>query len=586
MFKNMRLAVKLSLGIGIPLVMMVGVVIAIYLVAGRVKGNAQLAKNESVVYAGVAQQMKVDVIQIQQWLSDISATRGQDGLNDGFDEAQKSRDSFIAGLVRFREMYLNEKNDESLSRLKEIEQALEVYYEEGKIMAQAYIDGGPVEGNKLMDNFDKAAESLAGKLEPFIEQQANELDTAMASIVSSVDSLRMLILIAVLTTVALSIVIAILIILSITRPLNKVIEYLASGSEQVASASEEISSSSQSLAEGSSEQAASIEETSTSIEEMSSVTKQNANNAEEAAKLAEKCSASAENGNRAVGEMNKSIEKMNVISNEVADVMSASMEEINTSNKKIAEITKVIDGIAFQTNLLALNAAVEAARAGEHGKGFAVVAEEVRNLAQRSAAAAKDTTVLIQDCVSKADKGAGLAGKCREDLQGIVKNVKEATNNTNITLQEIVNNVEKVTVLTNEISNASAEQSNGIGQVNDAILQIDTVTQRNAANAEETASASEELSAQAHSLMEQVKILSTQVGGTGNGVSHTKQKSSRGDIVTFQNVHSSQTSHHGSDIIDSNGNDKEDVLYEDDPDAVIPMGKDSNTGRDERFKDF
>ncbi len=119
------------------------------------------------------------------------------------------------------------------------------------------------------------------------------------------------------------------------------------------------------------------------MEEMASVTVQNANNAGEAAKLVDMCSVSADNGSKAVGEMN------------------SSMDEINISSKKIAEITKVIDGIAFQTNLLALNAAVEAARAGEHGKGFAVVAEEVRNLAQRSATAAKDTTELIDDCVSK-----------------------------------------------------------------------------------------------------------------------------------------------------------------------------------------
>ena len=114
------------------------------------------------------------------------------------------------------------------------------------------------------------------------------------------------------------------------------------------------------------------------------------------------------------------------------------MGGINISSKKIAEITKVIDGIAFQTNLLALNAAVEAARAGEHGKGFAVVAEEVRNLAQRSAAAAKDTAELIDDCVDKANKGTELTNKCKETLQGIVDDVKQSTENTNVALQEIV----------------------------------------------------------------------------------------------------------------------------------------------------
>ncbi|MFQ5965893.1 MAG: methyl-accepting chemotaxis protein, partial [Candidatus Scalinduaceae bacterium] len=200
---------------------------------------------------------------------------------------------------------------------------------------------------------------------------------------------------------------------AISKPIKTAVESLDSASHEVTSASIQVSKSSQSLAQGASEQASSLEETSASMEEMSSVTKQNVNAAEEAARLVNMCNDSAENGNRIVGEMNNS------------------MGEINAGSKKIAEITKVIDGIAFQTNLLALNAAVEAARAGEHGKGFAVVAEEVRNLAQRSATAANDTTILIEDSVKKAGNGVELAVKCREALQDIVKNVKKAKELTN-----------------------------------------------------------------------------------------------------------------------------------------------------------
>jgi methyl-accepting chemotaxis protein len=263
---------------------------------------------------------------------------------------------------------------------------------------------------------------------------------------------------------------------AISKPIKAAVESLDSASHEVTSASIQISESSQSLAQGASEQSSSLEETSASMEQMASVTKQNVNSAEEAASLVNMCSEAAENGNRIVREMNNS------------------MEEINASSKKIAEITKVIDGIAFQTNLLALNAAVEAARAGEHGKGFAVVAEEVRNLAQRSATAAKDTTVLIEDSVRKAGNGAELAGKCGEALQDIVKNVQKAKE------------------LTNDISKASSEQAEGIAQVSNAVRQMDQVTQENAASAEETASASEELSAQAQNLKEQVEMLSSHVG--------------------------------------------------------------------------
>ncbi len=274
----------------------------------------------------------------------------------------------------------------------------------------------------------------------------------------------------------------------VTTVIKSMVESLTDCSSQIASASEQVSSSSHSLAQGSTQQASSLEETSASMEEMAAVTSQNADNAEEAAKLVDMCSVSAENGNNTVEEMNKA------------------MGEINVGSNKIAEITKVIDGIAFQTNLLALNAAVEAARAGEHGKGFAVVAEEVRNLAQRSASAAKDTADLIEDCVTKADNGARLSEKCGEALQDIVKNVKKATD------------------LTKDIKNASVEQSEGIGQVNKAVQQMDQVTQENTASAEETSSVSEEMLVQTEKLMNQISTLTSLVGSAGSGKEHAAKK--------------------------------------------------------------
>jgi len=233
---------------------------------------------------------------------------------------------------------------------------------------------------------------------------------------------------------------------------------------QVESASGEISSSAQSLAEGSNEQASSIEEVSSSLEEMSSMTKQNADNSGQAMILASEASAAAKDGDVTIRRMANAI------------------NQIKQSADNTAKIVKSIDDIAFQTNLLALNAAVEAARAGEAGKGFAVVAEEVRNLAMRSADAAKSTADMIEESVKNADNG--------------VKITEEVA----LSLGQIVNRTGKVGDLIAEIAAASKEQAQGIEQVNTAVAQMNSVTQQNASNSEESASAAEELNNQAAEL--------------------------------------------------------------------------------------
>jgi methyl-accepting chemotaxis protein len=264
---------------------------------------------------------------------------------------------------------------------------------------------------------------------------------------------------------------------SIVKPINRVITGLTDGSQQVSAASSQVSSSSQSLAEGASEQASSLEETSSSLEEMASMTKQNAANAKQANALADEAFVASNRGDEAVKRM--------------ADAIG----RIKQSSDETARIIKVIDEIAFQTNLLALNAAVEAARAGEAGKGFAVVAEEVRNLAQRSAEAAKNTAQLIDGAQKNADDGVR-----------VTEEVTEA-------LKEIGTGIKKVTDLLSEVSAASDEQSRGVEQINVAVGQMDQVTQQVAANAEESAAASEELSAQAQQLNEMVADLAAVVGG-------------------------------------------------------------------------
>jgi methyl-accepting chemotaxis protein len=238
--------------------------------------------------------------------------------------------------------------------------------------------------------------------------------------------------------------------------------------ESIVQASSEVSTGTDDLSQRTEEQASSLEETASSMEEMTSTVKQNADNARQANQLAAQAREVAEKGGA-------------VVSNAVS-----SMDEINKASKRIADIISVIDEIAFQTNLLALNAAVEAARVGEQGRGFAVVAAEVRNLAGRSATAAKEIKALVQDSVQKVQEGSSLVNQSGEQLD------------------EIVSSVKKVADIIAEISAASQEQAAGIEQVNKAIMQMDQITQQNAALVEEAAAASQAMTQQATDLQDVV----------------------------------------------------------------------------------
>ena len=251
--------------------------------------------------------------------------------------------------------------------------------------------------------------------------------------------------------------------------LNSVISNISSAAEQVSSGSRQVSDSSVALSQGATEQASSIEELTASLEEISAQTRLNAENATQASSLAGNVKTIALKGNKHMKEM-----------------LNA-MDEINDSSSSISKIIKVIDEIAFQTNILALNAAVEAARAGQHGKGFAVVAEEVRNLAARSANAAKETTDMIEGSIRKEEDGTKIANETAEALGLIVEGVAKAAD------------------LVGNIAEASNEQASGIEQINQGIMQVSQVIQANSATSEESAAASEELSSQAEVLREQVE---------------------------------------------------------------------------------
>jgi methyl-accepting chemotaxis protein len=266
--------------------------------------------------------------------------------------------------------------------------------------------------------------------------------------------------------------------------LSQIISEIKNAADTINTAAREIAAGNNDLSQRTEEQASSLEQTASSMEELTSTVRQNAENAKQANQLAIGASDIASKGGAVVSQV------------------VSTMDSINASSHKIVDIISVIDGIAFQTNILALNAAVEAARAGEQGRGFAVVAGEVRNLAQRSAAAAKEIKTLIGDSVEKVEGGSKLVAKAGQ------------------TMDEIVTSIRRVTDIMSEITSASAEQSQGIEQVNTAITQMDEVTQQNAALVEEAAAAAESLEEQAQNLSASVETFKV---NDANGIGDTRR---------------------------------------------------------------
>jgi methyl-accepting chemotaxis protein len=296
---------------------------------------------------------------------------------------------------------------------------------------------------------------------------------------------------------------------TMSNNLRVLVGEVASGAHSVADASAQIAQGNLDLSQRTEEQASTLEETASSLEELTSTVTQNAQNARQASELAMGASGTAVKGGHVVGEV------------------VSTMSGISESSRRIADIITVIDGIAFQTNILALNAAVEAARAGEQGRGFAVVAAEVRTLAQRSAAAAKEIKTLIGDSAQKVDAGTKLVAAA------------------GATMQEIVDSVKRVSDLIAEIAAASQEQSSGIGQVNTAVTQMDQVVQQNASLVEEATAATESMKEQARSLLQTVaQFKLAKESAPATVAAGTQAAPSRGVVAPIRRVKPSAVAAH------------------------------------------
>jgi methyl-accepting chemotaxis protein len=494
MFKNLRIGVRLGLGIGAIafLVLMVGVF--------------------SIWRLWDLDQMLNRIVD-DRWPKTVVANKVIDNVNLAARAVRNAiilDDSTEVGEELKRVLVSREAISKGLDELHKTLQS-----GEGKDLLRKITDARGKYASELDDtmrliesgNREQAKVSLITKLRPLqadyfksvddlVAYQGKMMDLAGEEATADYKSSRNLIIIALLVSLFLSATVNILVTRSIARPITRVVEGLTEGADQVAAASGQVAASSQSLAEGASEQAASLEETSSSLEEMASMTRQNADHANQANSLMKEITRVVEESTTAMGKL------------------TTSMKDISSASEETSKIIKTIDEIAFQTNLLALNAAVEAARAGEAGAGFAVVADEVRNLAMRAAEAAKNTTNLIEGTIKKIKEGTEQVDKAGEAFQLVATGTG------------------KMGELVGEVAAASGEQAQGIDQVNLAVAEMDKVIQQNAANAEESAAASEELNAQAEQMKSYVNELVAVVAGSGKKVASGSARLTAGSKVT------------------------------------------------------
>jgi methyl-accepting chemotaxis protein len=421
-----------------------------------------------------------------------------DAVAEHFYEAIAAETAFVDAQEQARKIF----DEQTTPALAGTRQALHTCQEHATAAVDGMRAANQIFATKTQPNLVKVQELLA-KVRDEVKKNVMTDEAMLAAAQGTKRNVSLVSLAAVI----IGIVLAIFITRAISRPIIRVVHELSQGSALVAEASGQVNASALSLAEGSSEQASSLEETSAALEEMSAMTQTNASNAREADDLSVQARDAAHQSDREMSRLN------------------GAMADINESSGQISKIIKVIEEIAFQTNLLALNAAVEAARAGEHGKGFAVVAEEVRNLAQRAAQAARETTSLIEESVTRAKEGG------------------EVSNGFGQTLSRIVNNVSRVSELVSSINKASSEQAQGVEQINLAVSQMDKVTQSIAASAEESASAVEELSAQADAVARTAGELASFVGANVNNIdSQEVARTIRSNIQRRQdNLHTRST---------------------------------------------
>lgn len=432
------------------------------------------SENQYAHASKLAGDLKLSVVQVQQWLTDISATRGAEGYDDGLTEAAAYAEKVTVYIAELRTIFQKQNNSDALALLKKIEEDFPPYYEIGQKMAHVYMESGEEEGNKWMEKFDPFAAKIADEVTELSESQAVALQVILEEVLADAQYVRKINSLSAIVIVVVGIILSLLISQAISRPIIRIAEELTNETEQLLASVGVIQSSGTLIAHNTEAQAASLEESVASLEEIVSISDTNVSLTSKANAFSEEVKNVSAQSEAAMGRMRQAI------------------EDIRNSARETSVIVGAIDNIAFQTNLLALNAAVEAARAGDLGKGFAVVAEEVRALAQRSALAAQDTSNKLTAAHQLADHGVAVSGEVSEFLASIREKSEQSA------------------TLIAEVADSIKSQSSGVQQINNALSILDKSTQGNAATTEEHAATSQDLkdrAAEVGQLIERLEAL-------------------------------------------------------------------------------
>jgi methyl-accepting chemotaxis protein len=523
MFGNMPIGVRLAAGFAIVAGLFVAVLLLVGFSLSRLIQDIKQIKEETLPYVLVVDEMDTARSEVQQWLTDVSATHNR----DGYKEAGESAKHFLDGLRKFKEMYERENDTVSLKEINTVETDFNHFYSTGRAMAEAYLTKGLEDGNAMMEGFDKDSAKLYENLAKFREQQVAEANTITSGALESAKFTMNIIIIISLVTVFLAIIFATLITRSVSHPVGKMkstivevgktgnltcriavnshdeigqtarafndlmsrlqtifsqvhesVDGIVAASKALSISSTRIANSSANQSESTSAMAADVEQVTVSISHISE-------NAHEALRISGESGELSVQGGKTI---HSAATEMLQIAATVRET-SGTIENLGQQSKHISSIAKVIHEIADQTNLLALNAAIEAARAGEQGRGFAVVADEVRKLAERTANATQEITKMISAIQNTASLAVTSMSKAGSQVDTGVLLAQQAGNAIN----QIQEKSKQVLTMVSEISNALKEQSSASNDIASHIEKVAQMTEENSSATSATASESSNL---------------------------------------------------------------------------------------------